>query len=385
MSLVSALWMGTLRVTSQLAMSALDQAPPRRLPVLQQVPRGADYRALQVRSALNSPAATHMGFWSINPYVGCEFGCSYCYARDTHRYAVERAVAEARAGDDLALAATLTRLAPAQAFERHILVKDNLGHVLRRTLQPALVGSTAIVIGTATDPYQPAERRFGITRSVLETLLGFKGLHLGVITKSPLIIRDIPILARLAEHHCVKVHISLASADRDLIRRLEAKSPAPAARLRALECLSQAGLDAGLLIAPIVPLLTDGMPQLRRLFELAIRAGARRVHGQPLRLAPTAKAVFLAQLGREFPELIARYERHFARSSNAAASYQVALRRRIRSLQEEFGLRPAGWEEPNSEKRETRNEKRASSEKRETRNEKGSGIPGADQLGLDIL
>jgi DNA repair photolyase len=386
MSLVPALRLGTLRVTAQLALSSLDQAPARHLPVLQQVVRGADYRALRVRSALNSPAATHMGFWSINPYVGCEFGCSYCYARDTHRFAVERAVAEARVGNELAVAATLTRLAPAEAFERHILVKDNIAHVLARTLQPSLVGSAAIVIGTATDPYQPAERRFGVTRSVLEALLSFRGLSIGVITKSPLIIRDIPILARLAERHSVKVHISLASADRELIRRLEARSPAPAARLRALECLSQAGVDAGLLIAPIVPLLTDGMPHLRRLFELAIRAGARRVHGQPLRLAPTARGVFLAQLRREFPELIRRYERHYARSSNAAASYQVALRRRIRSLQEEFGLRPAEWEEADSEKREARNEKREpSSEKRETRNEKGSGIPAADQLGLDIL
>jgi DNA repair photolyase len=372
MPLVPALWLGTLRVTAQLALSSLAQTAPRHLPVLQQVPRGAAYRALHVRSALNSPAATHMGFWSINPYVGCEFGCSYCYARDTHRYAVERAVAEARAGSDLALAATLTRLAPAEAFERHILVKDNLGQVLARTLQPAAVGSTDIVIGTATDPYQPAERRFGVTRGVLQTLLGFSGLSIGIITKSPLIIRDIPILARLAERHGVKVHISLASADREIIRRLESRSPAPAARLRALECLSQAGVDAGLLIAPIVPLLTDGMPHLRRLFELAIRAGARRVHGQPLRLAPTARAVFLAQLHKEFPELIRRYERHYARSSNAAASYQVALRRRIRSLQEEFGLRPARWEEPNSEKRDVRNEKR-------------NGIPRADQLGLDIL
>lgn len=340
--------LGALRMSAQLGWTELCAATERRLPVLNvldQVARGADYRSLPVKSAMNSPAATHMGFWSINPYIGCEFGCTYCYARDTHRYTVERATREARVQGNADLAAALSRNEPAASFERHILVKDGLAGVLSRTLQPALVGHTAIVIGTATDPWQPAERRFGVTRSVLTALLGFSGLTIGMITKSPLIARDLPILQQLAERHRVKVHISLATDDRDLIRRLEARSPAPAARLRALEVLCRAGLDAGLLVAPIVPLITDSADQLRRLFTKAVAAGARRVHGQPLRLAPAARRVFLAQLRREFPDMVARYERHYGASATAAAAYRDGLRNRLRALREEFKMEPASWEE----------------------------------------
>ena len=173
--------------------------------------RGTEFRELPVRSALNSAAATHMGFWSINPYIGCEFGCSYCYARDTHRYTVERHTAS---GDLSPETDTALLSKPAvDAFERHILVKRNIADVLTRTLEPARVGDAAIVIGTATDPYQPAERRFGITRSVLEALLKFNRLHLGIITKSPLITRDIPLLRAIAARHRLKIHVSLATCD----------------------------------------------------------------------------------------------------------------------------------------------------------------------------
>src|SRR6478736_10547698 len=118
------------------------------LPVLDQRNRGTRFIGLSVQSVLNTPAATHMGFWSINPYVGCEFGCTYCYARDTHRYAVERSGLPPEPLPDW------------EAFERRILVKTGAADVLVRTLDPARLGGQALVIGTATDPYQPAERRF---------------------------------------------------------------------------------------------------------------------------------------------------------------------------------------------------------------------------------
>lgn len=282
-----------------------------------------------------------MGFWSINPYVGCEFGCSYCYARDTHRYAVER---HATAGHlDQASDEALLEMSPVDAFERHILVKRNLADVLLRTLEPSRIGGAAIVIGTATDPYQPAERSFGITRSVLQVLQRFYGLHLGIITKSPLITRDLGLLRDLASHHRLRVHVSIATADGPLLRRLEPRTPMPHARIRALERLSGAGIDAGIMVAPVIPLITDTRDQLTRLFAAAKDAGARFVHAGPLRLGPTARRRFMAQVAREFPDLLERYERHFARSGNAEPAYCKALSRRLERLRKEFGF-PQGNE-----------------------------------------
>jgi DNA repair photolyase len=324
---------------AQIELEQLAASTPRGLPVLDIRERGTEFRELPVRSALNSAAATHMGFWSINPYIGCEFGCSYCYARDTHRYTVERHTASGDLSTDTDRA-LLTK--PAEdAFERHILVKRNLAEILTRTLEPARVGDAAIVIGTATDPYQPAERRFGVTRSVLEALLRFNRLHLGIITKSPLITRDIPLLRALAARHRIRIHVSLATCDGELLRRLEPRTPMPHARIRALAQLTAAGLDAGVLVAPIVPLLTDSREALGRLFAAARDAGAHRVNGGVLRLGPTARKRFFAQIAAEFPELLARYERHFARSSNAEPAYREALTRRLTKLQVEFGF-PAG-------------------------------------------
>ena len=312
----------------------------RGLPVLDTRERGTEFRELSVRSALNSAAATHMGFWSINPYIGCEFGCSYCYTRDTHRYTVERHAASGGlvAEHDGAL---LSKPA-VDAFERHLLVKRNLAAVLTRTLEPARVGDAAIVIGTATDPYQPAERRFGVTRGVLEALLPFNRLHLGIITKSPLITRDIPLLQEISSKHRLKVHVSLATCDGALLRRLEPRTPMPHARLRALAQLTAAGIDAGVLAAPIVPLLTDSHEGLGRLFAAAREANARRVNGGVLRLGPTARKKFLAQIATEFPELLSRYERHFSHSSSAEPAYRKALTQRLTKLQVEFGFPTGG-------------------------------------------
>jgi DNA repair photolyase len=344
---LQAMRMGTVQLNEQLAWEPLGrQSLDRKLPVLDQVARGAEYRKLAVRSALNSPEVTHMGFWSINPYIGCEFGCTYCYARDTHRFTVERAVAESADAPDT----RMVRRPATEAFERHILVKDRLHDIICRTLEPARIGHTAIVIGTATDPYQPAERRYGATRSVLQALLRFEGLHLGIITKSPLIMRDLDLLAEVSARHSLRVNISLASVDREMIRRLEARSPAPAARLRALSALRQRGIRAGIMMAPIVPMLTDTMRSLRILFEAGVAAGAQRIHGASLRLGPTAREMFLAQLTREFPHLVARYQKHFGRSGHASREYQLALRKRLHALQVEFGLEREGrWEEANDD------------------------------------
>ena len=329
---LSHLRLGKVRVsTGQLELPVLAPAP-RQLNVLDRRVRGTTFLELSPRSVLNSSASTRMGFWSVNPYVGCEFGCTYCYARDTHRYAVERA-----SGSSGVVSDDAASLPAWLAFERRILVKTTAPEVLARTLDPARLNGQSLVIGTATDPYQPAERRFRITRRLLEELRRFRDLSIGIITKSPLIARDAALLRSLSERHEVTIHLSVATADRVLARRLEPRSPVPEARLRALGRLSAAGVYGGLLIAPIVPGITDDRPGLGRLMAAGKEVGARYVVGSALRLGPAARRRFLPHLEREFPELAERYRRHFAGGEGVSAEYQAALTRRLRSLQEEHG------------------------------------------------
>jgi DNA repair photolyase len=219
-------------------------------------------------------------------------------------------------------------------------VKTTAAAVLKRTLFPKKLAGCTLMIGTATDPYQPAERRFRLTREILEALLGWRGLQLGIITKSPLILRDRDLLVQLAERHDLTINISLASTDAELLRRIEARSPAPHARLRALERLTRAGLHAGLLIAPILPGLTDGRESLARLMAAARDAGARFAAGFPLRLGPATRERLLPHLAEEFPELAARYTRHYAGRHNASHTYVDALTERLRELQREYGFEP---------------------------------------------
>lgn len=300
--------------------------PARSLPVLDARNRGARFLALPVRRVLNPPASTGMRFWSLNPYIGCEFGCSYCYARQTHAWTMERSN-RAEPG-----------VSAHQSFEQNILVKHSAPEVLLRTLDPSRLGATALVIGTATDPYQPAERKFRLTRRLLETLLLHRGMRIGIITKSPLIARDVDVLTAVAERHELSVHVSIASTDAVLLRRLEARSPAPHARFRALSRLTAAGLHAGVLVAPIIPGITDSYPALAAIMEAARDAGARWVAGEALRLGHAARTGFLPVLRREFPELIARYEQRYGKSQGAGKDYEKALSRRLITLQQAFGF-----------------------------------------------
>lgn len=333
-----------MRLAAQLGLPL--EPPPRSLPVIQEKSRGARFRELAPRQVLNSPATTGMGFWSLNPYVGCEFGCSYCYARKTHEWVMERGsglgVRDSGFTDHLRVPNPESRAPGAwESFEHEILVKNSAPDVLLRTLDPDKLRDSELVIGTATDPYQPAEKEFRLTRRVLEALVRFQGLSIGLITKSPLVTRDIDVLARLKERHELSVNISLASMDGDLLRRLEARSPAPHARIRALTRLREAGIYAGLLIAPILPGITDGWGHLAQLFEAAQEARASYVHGAPLRLGPAARTGFLPVLEREFPELVDRYRLRYGSRVHAGKDYEKALQQRLKSLRTAFGS--ADW------------------------------------------
>ncbi|HEX9893756.1 MAG TPA: radical SAM protein [Gemmatimonadales bacterium] len=336
----------------------LPASPPARLPVLDQRRRGTDFISLPIRSVLNPPERTGMSFWSINPYVGCEFGCSYCYARDTHRWVTERSVRGSQQSDsrsvgqsvklesgptDRPTARPTDRLTGgptdmSDLFEHRIYVKEEVAAVLARTLDPSKVGQTPIVIGTATDPYQPAERRFLLTRRLLETFRGFRDLTISITTKSSLVARDVDLLVELARKHDVSVNLSLATVDPVLLRQLEPRTPLPHARLRALKTLTTAGIEAGVLIAPILPGITDSWSSLAQVMEAAKEAGARFVVGMALRLGTAARARFLPLLHREFPNLAPRYEQHYGRRYNTRREYQKALERRLRLLREAYGF-----------------------------------------------
>ena len=327
--------LGQVRVRESAQLALPVEAGParsRELTVLDQRQRGTRFLSIGARSVLNSPASTRMGFWSINPYVGCEFGCTYCYARDTHRYAVERA--EQRRGQPL----HEEELPPWLAFEKRILVKTDLAERLARTLDPSKLGHDSLVIGTATDPYQPAERIYRLTRKVLEVLTGFRGLRIGIISKSPLVTRDIDVLQQLSARNEVTINVSIATLDTRLARRLELRSPVPSARIRGLARLSAAGIHAGLLLAPIVPGVSDDRDGLYKLMAAAKEAGARYVIGSALRLGPAARHRFLPHLAAEFPDLAERYHNHYGEREGVSREYQEALTRRLDRLQQQLGF-----------------------------------------------
>ncbi|MEO8561160.1 MAG: radical SAM protein [bacterium] len=298
------------------------------------------YFGTDPRSILNGPATTGMGFWSINPYVGCAFGCAYCYARYAHRYAAERLSSAERL--DGAVRADLESLPPWLAFERRIFVKREAGAIVRRELRrpsrlEALHRDT-VVIGTATDPYQPAERRFRITRGVLETLAEQTGLSVTIITKSPLVTRDVDVLLRIATRSKLSIHVSLITADRELARRLEPRAPTPEARLRAIARLRAHGLEVGVNVMPVLPGITDAPPLLDALVRAIAGANASYLGACALRLQATARQRYLPFIEAEFPHLAERYRSTYSRGYSVGERYREGLRAHFRTLCTRHGV-----------------------------------------------
>lgn len=313
------------------------------LPVLDQRRRGTRFVELPASSIINPPESTGMEFWSLNPYVGCEFGCTYCYARYAHRYVVERA--HDRGALDDRQFREFHREGAWEAFEHRIFVKKlrtveraleaDLRKVRRRTCEQ---GTQNIVIGTATDPYQPAERQYQVTRAVLKRLVQERGLRIGIISKSPLVTRDIDVLKQLSLRHQLSVYVSLISVDVSIIKAFEVRTPMPHARLRALRKLRQAGIRAGLIVAPILPGITDSVDQLDRLFAAAKAHGATFVFPSPLRLYPDARKRFLPLVARYNPALAKRYEANYGKEWSAPDEYVKAVKQRFHTLARRYGL-----------------------------------------------
>src|SRR5271154_1760831 len=183
-----------------------------------------EYFTLPVRSLLNRCTGVRMPFtWTINPYRGCEFACKYCYARYTHEFM------EMRDGAD---------------FEQKIFVKQHAANLLRQELRQVKPGEQ-IAIGTATDPYQPAEKRFEVTRAILEEFARHQGFDIGIVTKSNLVLRDVDLLRRVSETNRLYINITITTLKVDLARILEPRAPRPDLRLDAMQKLNQAGISAG--------------------------------------------------------------------------------------------------------------------------------------------
>ena len=306
-----------------------EEAPARRvLPVIGEQ-KDIRYFGTTPSSVLNGPAATGMDFWSINPFVGCAFGCAYCYARYAHRYAAERLASTSMATGE-AMSELGTELPPWLAFERRIMVKQDVARLVRRALRKptTLAGlrEDGVVIGTATDPYQPAERRFRVTRSVLEILAEYDGLRVTIITKSPLVTRDIDLLVRIAARSRISVHVSLISVDRELARRIEPRAPTPEARLRAIARLRANGIEVGVNVMPVLPGITDGPAAVDALVQAVKAADASYIGACALRLQRTARDRYLPFIDAEFPELSARYRSTYARGYQVGARYREGLR-----------------------------------------------------------
>ncbi|MBY0488316.1 MAG: radical SAM protein [Gemmatimonadaceae bacterium] len=295
------------------------------------------YHAAPGGGILNSPAATHMGFWSINPYVGCAFGCAYCYARDTHRYTIERA------GD---LGRQIVReMPPWLAFERRVLVKEHAGARVREALRSSRAprAGESLVIGSATDPYQPAERRFRVTREVLEALQVVRGLKVVIITKSPLVTRDLALLQSLARHNTVGVHVSLITTDRELARTLEPRAPTPESRLRAVRRLADGGIDVSVNCMPVLPGITDDPGMLADVVEQVAKAGATSFGACALRLRSASRRRYLPMIRASFPALAARYEQTYRHSVYAGDAYRDGLHRVVERLCRRHGLRTRAY------------------------------------------
>jgi DNA repair photolyase len=279
--------------------------------------RGTEYFLLPVKSILNHCDSTRVPFsWTVNPYRGCEFGCQYCYARYTHEYMELD-------GHD---------------FEKKIYVKQDTGPLAGRDLGQARVQGEHIAIGTATDPYQPAEREFGATRAILEQMAARRGLSVSITTKSDQVVRDIDLLKRIGEHSGISVNLSITTLRTRLARILEPRAPRPDLRLKAVEELRRAGIAAGVFAMPILPGITDREEDLDALARAARDAGAQWFAGSVLFLMPSAKEQFLPFLDAKFPRLARQYREWFTRAAYAPEDYRREIAERIRSLRKKYGL-----------------------------------------------
>jgi DNA repair photolyase len=296
--------------------------------------RRVEYRTLPTRRWLNRCDSQRVPFhWSINPYRGCEYGCKYCYARFTHEF--------------------LERRNP-DAFETEIYAKQwdpaSFCHELKSVKPGQILG-----IGTATDPYQPAERKFGRTRQALDAMTTLRGVSIFITTKSNLVTRDIPILKTLAEHNQVGITMTVTTMKGRLARLTEPYAPGPELRMKAVAHLAKSGLSVGVIANPVLPLLTDSEENLESVAKAAQKAGAAQFGANVLFLKPCAQRIFFPFLSEQFPEYLGRYEKSYAAGAYLKGKYPERIRELVQRIRERVGIpsrdldrpeppRPADWQ-----------------------------------------
>jgi DNA repair photolyase len=280
--------------------------------------RGITFYEVLCRSALNRvPEASAVPFrWTINPYRGCSHACVYCFARKTHEYL------DLDAGHD---------------FDSRIVVKTNVAEVLRRELARPSWQGEHVAMGTNVDCYQRAEGRYGLMRGVLSALLDARN-PFSILTKGALILRDLDLLTAAAGVTEVSVAVSVGFVDESLWRSVEPGTPSPRRRLEVCRQLTDAGIPCDVLMAPVLPFLSDSEAQLSETVAAIAAAGARSVTALPLHLRPGAREWWHAWLAREHPELVPHYADLYGNRAYAPRAYKEAISAQVRRLARRHGL-----------------------------------------------
>ncbi len=311
-----------------------------------------EFRAMKIRSLLNRSVSKRLRWmaYSINPYRGCEFGCKYCYARYTHEFLapkVEDGIESERDGNGAvgsvpgagkgSASLDVVSLRAPEAFERRIFIKQNAAWLLEQELKK-IRSEEEIAIGTATDPYQPIERRARVTRSMLEVFARRDGHRIGLVTKSQLIERDIDLLQEISRRNTLVLHLTITTPDAALARLLEPRAPRPDLRFEAVRRLRAAGLTVGILNSPLLPGITDSANALDQMARQAAAVGASFLSAQPLFLKSCSRPTYLSFVREHFPTLEADYARRFADRDFAAPAYSRELAERVETACRRHGL-----------------------------------------------
>jgi DNA repair photolyase len=279
---------------------------------------GVTFHEVLARSALNKvPGESAMPFrWTVNPMRGCLHACAYCFARPTHEY---------------------LGLGPGRDFETQIVVKTNVAEVLTAELRRRSWTREHVALGTNTDPYQRAEGRYALMPGIIRALAG-SGTPMSLLTKGTLLRRDVPLLVEASQQVGVSVAVSLAIGDEALQQAIEPGTPTPRARLALIRSVREAGLECGVLVAPVLPWLTDSHGHLDGLLADLAEAGASWVTTIPLHLRGPARPLMLAWLAEHRPDLVAGYRRLYGRGASVPEEYRRWLRERVRPLLRRHGL-----------------------------------------------
>ncbi|MFJ2441428.1 Rv2578c family radical SAM protein [Streptomyces sp. NPDC087658] len=283
--------------------------------------RGVTFHEIRARSIVNRvPGASRMPFeWTVNPYRGCTHACVYCFARKTHSY---------------------LDLDTGLGFDSQIVVKINAPELVRRQLASPQWRGAHIAMGTNVDCYQRAEGRYRLMPGII-TALRDRANPFSILTKGTLILRDLELLREAAAVTEVGISVSVGFVDEELWRTVEPGTPSPGRRLDVVRAMATAGIDCGVLMAPVVPFLGDRPDQLRETVRAIAAAGATSVTPLALHLRPGAREWFMEWLGRHHPGLVARYERLYADGAYAPKWYRRRITRQVHELAAEFGIGPA--------------------------------------------